>query len=130
MKNVARIKWLSSFDMEPLVSAILQNGMLIGAGLIAASVVIERMEPAGTGHVLQAFSIPTLILADLQRYGTPHFWSRLLLDTGIAVLMVTPFLQLCVSMLYFTFVDLNWKCALCTGIILVVLTIVLFSRLV
>ncbi len=132
MKSVARIKWLSSFDMEPLISAILQNGMLLSAGLVAASLVIDKVgrQRQVAEHVIQAVSIPVLISADLHRFWSPDFWSRLLMDSGVAVLLITPYVQLCVTTLYFTLVESRWTYALYAGITLAVLTAILFTTLI
>ena len=132
MKNAARAKWIAQFDMENLVSSILQNGMLISISLVMVTLVVPRVEdnPRGFGSVLQARSLPLLFWADLRQLGVPGAWPTLLLHLSVAVLLVTPYLRVMASMVYFAGVERNWRHALVTGFVLAVLTITLLTNLV
>jgi uncharacterized membrane protein len=53
---------------------------------------------------------------------------RVLINMGIAVLMLTPFVRVLASVFYFALVERNWKYTLFTGFVLCVLTYSLFLR--
>ena len=129
MRKAARAQWIANFDIEPLVSRTLQAGMLISMGLILAGLVAEWL---GQGSVkatyfLRADSIPLLVLADFRRLSEGGAWPRILMDLGIAVLMLTSYLRVGISMTYFSLVDRSWKQAVLTGIVLSILTVILLT---
>jgi len=51
-----------------------------------------------------------------------------LINLGIAVLILTPYVRILASVLYFAFVARNWKYTLFTASVLGVLTYSLFGR--
>ncbi|MGZ3606158.1 MAG: DUF1634 domain-containing protein, partial [Thermodesulfobacteriota bacterium] len=53
---------------------------------------------------------------------------RVMINMGIAVLMLTPFVRVLASVFYFAFAERNWKYTLFTGFVLGVLTYSLFLR--
>ena len=132
MRNVARAKWIANFDIEDLVSSILRNGMLISMGFIIASLVFRWIgnEEASFGPNLQAKSIPTMILSDLPKLGLPNFRPSLLLHLGVAVLLLTPYVRVFASMVYFTLIERSRKYVLFTSFVLLILTIILLTELV
>ena len=131
MKHPTRALWLARFDIEPLLSATLRNGMVISLSLIAASLAVLWFgkNPGDFGPPLHAQSIPALILADLSLTSSPAFWPMLLVHLGVAVLLLTPYARLVITLLYFMFVEPSWKRALFTGSVLVILTLILFTNL-
>lgn len=124
MRNVARLKWIASFDMENLVGAILQNGMLLSVGLVIAGLFLQWVttaeiylqEPLHGENVLQ------FVLQDLHRAVSPKSFSLFLVHLGIAALMLTPYLRLVVSFFYFAYVDRHWRYAFLTILTLTPLT--------
>ena len=131
MKNVDRVRWLSKFDIEPLLSSILRTGMFISVGLMAAGWGIARtVARTDPGYRIQAISIPRLIQADLHRFGSADFWFRLLIDLGFSILLITPYARLVVTWLYLAFVKHRWRYAVYTSVVLVLLGVVLFSDIV
>ena len=131
MKNVNRIRWLSRFDMEPLLGFVLMTGMFLGMGLILAGFMVNRIfEKATVEYQIRAASIPRLILADLGRTSSADFRSHLLADFGFSILLITPYARLFVTWLYMVFVKRRWKSAIYTSIALVLLGIILFSDVV
>ena len=76
MKRLYRATRLARFDIEPLLSAILRNGLLTSMGLIIAGLVAQWVEPGQTsfGPNLQAKSIPLLILNDIRRLDSLKLW--------------------------------------------------------
>ncbi len=128
MRDVARVKWLSKFDMEPLLSAILMRGMFISAGLIIAGLVVGGL----TGQVaveyrIRAVSIPRFLEADLHRFGSPDFWYCFLVDLGLAVLLTIPFLRLVMTWFYFVSIKRHWIYVICTAIVLLLLGLDMFT---
>ena len=53
---------------------------------------------------------------------------RLLVNLGIGVLLLTPYVRVLLSFIYFVFFDRNWKYSVFTGIVLTVLTYSLILR--
>ena len=132
MRNTARARWIAGFDIEPLMSAILRNGLLLSMGLIVAGLVVQSraMGRLDFGYMLQAGSVPEMLQNDLQRVSASDFRSRLLLDMGVSALMITSYLRVLASMVYFAFVDCNRTNLLFTAIVFIILTIVLLTTLV
>ena len=132
MRPVDRAQWLARFDMEHLVGAILQNGMLVSMALIAAGVIGRWLahDRIAWDPSLQAKSLPLLVWADLQRLDTPAAWPLLLVHLGIATLMLTPYLRVVASLIYFILVERSWKHAMFTGVVLALLTITLLTTFV
>lgn len=131
MRPVDRAQWLARFDMEPLVGAILRNGMTVSVGAILLGLGLQW-----TGHGsppapwLQARSLPALLWWDLQGLGTPGLWPTRLVHLGVAALLLTPYLWVVASFVYFVWVERSWKHAVFTGAVLIVLTITLLTTLV
>lgn len=132
MKNIVRLKWIAAFDMENLTGSLLRNGTLVSIGLILVSLGIGWNERAqGTLHLeLKAENIPALILTDLQKMNLPGFWSQFLLHLGVSTLLLTPYLRVLASLVYFAGVDRSWKQVIFTGTVLIILTILLLTTLV
>ncbi len=131
MKNVARVKWLSRLDMEPLLSAILGGGMLFSIGLLLSGLLLHRA--SGTAEVeygIHAISLPRLIQGDLRRFGSPDFLSHLMVDLGFAALLITPYARLAVTSLYLCLLKNRWKYVVYTGFTLFLLGVILFSDIV
>lgn len=131
MRSAAQARWIAGFDIEPLMSAILRNGILLSMGLVMGSLALQWAQTGQLdfGYMLQADSVPVMIQKDFQHIGTPNSWSRLLLDAGVAVLMLTTYVRIIVSLAYFAFIDRNRSNVLFTAIVLVILTIVLLTTL-
>ena len=131
MKDVQRVRWLSRFDMEPLLSWVLIGGMLTSVISIMAGLAVGTFIEGGeAGYRIVAISIPRLIQADVGRFGSPDFWSRFLIDLGFSILLITPYLRLTVTWLYLALVKNRWRYALYTSVVLVLLGLVLFSDIV
>ena len=128
MRNIARIRWLSRFDMEPLLSSVLAGGTLISVGLMVAGLVVAKAVNQGNAEYrIQAVGIPALLEGDLHRAGSPDFWHRLLVDLGFSVLLITPYARLTMTWLYLAFVKRRWRYAIYTSAVLFLLGMVVFS---
>ncbi len=129
MNTVGKVQWLARFDLEPLLSAILRNGLLLSIGLVSVSLCMQALGNApGDQHLLQAESLPLLIWADLHRAGTSGFWPRFLLDLGVVVLLLTQYVRVAISMVYFAYVERSKKHVLFSSVVLVILTVVLLTE--
>ena len=114
------------------MSAVLTNGTRLCLGLIIASGVLQWTSHGSKtfGDRLQARSVPSLIVADLQHVGAPDFWPRVLLDAALAVLLLTPYVRVLTSLLYSTVVERDRRHAWYSGIVLLILTILVLTNLV
>jgi len=134
MRKTARAEWLSRFDMENLLSSILRNGALISIGLISASVLLrwfEKDQGVSLGRSIQAVSVPALLSADFPRVASRGTYpSTLLMHLGLSMLLLTPYLRVVASTMYFAFVERNWKYVLFSSLVLILLTITLLTNLV
>ena len=126
MVRIRRAQWIASFDMEDLVSAILRDGMLVSMGLVISGLMLQRFCHGRIEEQLQGTNVLQLILADLHQIGLAARWPSILVHVGIAGFMVTPYVRVFASMLYFAKVQRSWKHALMTGLVLATLTYVLF----
>lgn len=118
------------FAMDSLVGYILMYGVGLSLLLICVALIWRLIN---TGHLwfdytLSGMNLFQLVVAELSQAMQAHLRPRLLLSLGIAVLMLTPFLRVLASVLYFLVVLKNWKYTLFTSIVLIVLTYSLFIR--
>ncbi len=117
-------------DMEVLVGYILLGGVLLSIGLVVAGLVWHW---AATGRLGLEYSIVGMnlfqfVAADIRRVTHGAVGPGLLVNLGIAALMLTPYTRVLASMLYFALVARNGKYAVFTGFVLTVLTYSLFLR--
>jgi len=68
------------------------------------------------------------LVKDIRQVADEDFRPRLLVNLGLAALMLTPYARVLASMLYFAFAEHNWKYTFFTGFVLSVLTYSLFLR--
>lgn len=118
------------FDMEGLVGYILLAGVLVSMALVATGVTWRWI---ATGHAAFDYSITGMnvfefVLTDIRQVADHAVRPRLLVNLGIAVLMLTPYARVLASMLYFVLVERNGKYAVFTGFVFSVLTYSLFLR--
>ncbi len=116
--------------MDVLVGYILQTGVLLSMALVGAGLAWTWLRTGGlvlvyriTGMNLFEFTVYEVRLA---LHGT--FGPRLLVNLGITTLMLTPFVRVAASVVYFVIVLKNWKYTLFTAFVLAVLTYSLFLR--
>lgn len=129
MTRAAWLRWIATFDMEDLTSTLLRNGTVVSMGLIAASLLMQALGPwpGDLGPNLKARSVPVLIVSDIHQLGTPGAGPRVLLHLGVAALLLTPYVRVLASLLYFAVVERSRRHALLTGLVLTILTIVLLT---
>ena len=117
-------------DMDALVGYILLDGVLLSMALVVTGLFWHWLK---TGHLVLDYQIAGMNL--FQLVGTEiresvfgQLRPRLLVNLGIAVLMLTPFLRVVASVVYFVAFLRNWKYSLFTTFVLSVLTYSLFLR--
>lgn len=119
----------SSAPMDTAVGFVLLGGVTLSAALLAAALVWQW---AATGSAELAFRFPAhTLVAFIASSGRglggvpgPQFLSGL----GLAVLMLTPYVRVLVSIAFFAFVERDWKYVIFTTFVASVLTYSLFLR--
>jgi uncharacterized membrane protein len=126
-KTKARFEILK-IDMDVVVGYVLLGGVVLSTVLITAGFAWHWMR---TGHLDMEYTISGMnlvefIITSIRQAIDVQFRPRLLVSLGIAALMLTPFLRVLVSMLFFAFVEHNWKYSIFTCFVFIVLTYSLF----
>jgi uncharacterized membrane protein len=117
-------------EMDALVGYILLGGVLLSMALIAAGLIWKYAE---TGELrldyqLAGMNLFQFVLSEIHFAVRGQVHPRLLVNIGIVVLMLTPFLRVLASMVYFSAVLKNWKYTVFTLFVLLVLTRSLFLQ--
>jgi hypothetical protein len=68
------------------------------------------------------------LVGDLRLAASGQLSARLLVSLGVAVLLFTPYLRVLASVVFFAAVERNWKYAVFTSFVLIVLTYSLLMR--
>jgi uncharacterized membrane protein len=118
------------FDMEMLVGYILLAGVLGSMLLIAAGILWHWLATRQLGfqYTITGMNLYQFVVTDLRQAVRGDFRPRLVANFGIIILMMTPYLRVFASMVYFAAVERNWKYALFTAFVFSVLTYSLFIR--
>ena len=116
--------------MDSLVSYILLSGVLLSIVLIVIGVIWHFVE---TGHVGLSYSITGMnlfqfVISEFHLITQFNLRPRLIVNLGIATLMLTPYVRVAASMLFFAFAEKNYKYTAFTTIVFAVLTYSLFLR--
>ena len=111
-------------DVELIIGSTLSTGVLLSLTLIVVGLAWHwalwgnlRFE-----YTLPATSVAGLVVSDVRQLSTAAARPRLLLNLGIAVLMLTPYVRVLASMLFFVAVERNAKYAIFTALVLAMLT--------
>jgi uncharacterized membrane protein len=120
----------ASDRMDTIVGTLLLGGVLTSLALIIAGLTWHWL---ATGHsaveeTLAGHDVVELLGADLRALGQGAVRPRLLISLGIVALLLTPYLRVLASMLFFAFVEQNWKYTAFTAFVLIVLTYSLVLR--
>lgn len=116
--------------MASLVGYILLGGVLTSAALMSTGLVWQW---ATRGRVqgeppLAGTDLAQIFATFFQQLGSHTLQPRPLVYLGLAVLMLTPYLRVAASALYFAVVERNVKYTVFTGFVLALLTYSLFIR--
>lgn len=118
------------FDMDALVGYILLIGVLISLVLVIAAVIWRWLNThtLSFDYKITGMNLFELVLHETRLAVQGAFRPRLLMSLGIAMLMLTPYIRVLASMVYFMAWLKNWKYSVFTAIVLLTLTYSLFLR--
>lgn len=117
-------------DMDELVGVILAGGVGLSAAFVTAGI-IWRWAHTGSPDLHYEIAGANLFqfwLEDVRQVTAGEFRPRLLVNLGLALLLITPYLRVVASTFYFALIERNLKYTLFTGFVLAVLTYSLFLR--
>lgn len=117
-------------EMDVLVGYILLGGVLLSMTLIAAGLIWKYVQTGGLrfDYELAGMNLFQFVVSEVHLAVLREVRPRLLINMGIAVLMLTPFFRVLASAVYFLVVLKNWKYTVFTLFVLLVLTGSLFLR--
>jgi len=117
-------------DVDLVIGYVLLGGVLTSMALLATGVAWHdvRTGELGLDYRLGDTTLFGFVVLDEQQLVAGEFRPRLLVNLGIAVLMLTPYARVLASMVYFGTVERNWKYTAITALVLAVLTFSLFLR--
>ncbi len=115
-------------SMERLVGAILWGGVAVSVFCIAAALLwqLASTSAARFDHAFPHTTFARFAAGELTLVVREGFTPGRLLNLGILVLLLTPYLRVVLSMVYFVFLERNVKYSLITGFVGAVLTCSLF----
>lgn len=116
--------------MDLLVGYLLLCGVLLSMALIVGGMIWRfiRIGQLSLSQRIAGMNLFEFVAGEVRIVLADHLRPRTLIACGIAVLMLTPYMRVLASMLYFMFALKNWKYSLFTAIVLGVLTFSLFIR--
>jgi uncharacterized membrane protein len=129
-RAAADARTMRQLGMDTLVGWILLDGVLLSLGLLVIGM-CWRWERTGTlslDYQLTGMNLSEFVLTEVRMATHGELRPRLLINLGIAVLMLTPYLRVMVSVAYFLVASKNWKYASFTAVVLAILTYSLFLR--
>ncbi len=130
MAQMSRHQSARPRDMEVLVGYILLGGVLASVTLLAAGLIWRCLAKGRVtfDYSLSGMNVFEFVVSDLRQAASGAVRPRLLVNLGIAALMLTPYLRVVASMVYFAVVERNRKYTLFTAFVFSVLTYSLFLR--
>jgi uncharacterized membrane protein len=116
--------------MDQLIGYVLLIGVSLSAALVVAGLIWRWAVTGrlGMDYTISGMNLYEFVVAEFRQVFSGQWRPRLLVSLGIATLMLTPYVRVLASMVFFAFVQRNWKYALFTGFVLAVLTYSLFLR--
>jgi len=116
--------------MDILVGYILQIGVILCAIFLVAGLLWSWLVTGSPGlhYSLTGSNLFQFWLSDIRQLRAGHLQPELLVNIGIALLMMTPYVRVLVSTIYFAFAERNLKYTFFTGFVFAVLTYSLFLR--
>lgn len=116
--------------MDVLVGYVLAGGVITSMVLVATGLIWHWAATGtlGLDYAMGGMNFFRFVLSDVAIVIRTGFGPRRMINLGIAVLMLTPFIRVASSMAFFAVVERNWKYAVFTGLVLAILTYSLFLR--
>ena len=117
-------------EIEVWIGYVLLGGVVASAALIIAGLLWGWLQTGrlGADYTIAKMNLFEFVVADIRQLASGNLRPRLLVSLGIAALLLTPYLRVLVSLLFFSMVEHNWKYSVFTGLVLGVLTYSLFLR--
>jgi uncharacterized membrane protein len=119
----------SRWDLHTLVGSILMAGVILATGLLIAGLVWQWMSSGTFGSFpsILATNLLGYVIYTLQNATVEGMGPATLVNAGIAILLLTPFVRVFASVLFFGFREENRVYTAITGFVFVVLGIVLLG---
>ncbi|HXT85725.1 MAG TPA: DUF1634 domain-containing protein [Verrucomicrobiae bacterium] len=116
--------------MDLFVGYLLLSGVLLSMALIVGGMIWRfiRIGQISLSQQIAGMNLFEFVVSEGRIVIADQLRPRTLIACGIAVLMLTPYMRVLASVLYFAFRLKNWKYSLFTAIVLGVLTFSLFIR--
>jgi uncharacterized membrane protein len=116
--------------METMVGYLLLGGVVLSIALTVSGLTWSWRSTGALGldYRLADMNLFQFLAQDLRQLGAGVWGPRLLVNLGIAALLLTPYFRVLASMVFFALVERNWKYTLFTGFVFAVLTYSLFLR--
>ena len=118
-------------DMDTIIGLTLQVGVTLSLALIGTGLVWHRLKWGmwqwPLAYELPATTVFGFLVTDVEQATGEPARPRMLVNLGIAALLLTPYVRVLMSMLYFAFVERNRKYAVFTAFVLAMLTYGLFT---
>jgi len=117
-------------DIEVFVSYILLGGVLLSIGLVGSGLIWHWTATGtlGLNYSIGRMNLFRFMITEVHQVSQGVVGPRLLVSLGLAALMLTPYVRVLVSMLYFAIVERNRKYTIFTGFVFAVLTYSLLLR--
>lgn len=110
--------------IERLIGGVLLGGVLLSAALILAGLgwhyYLHR--DLTFKYLVSASTVFQFFTHDMTAFVSNPPRPRDLLNLGIAVLLLTPYVRVAISLLYFLLAERSWRFTLITGFVISVLT--------
>lgn len=118
------------FGMEALIGYILLTGVLLSIALIIAGLIWHWLLTGSLviRYVIKGDNLSGFLVRIADQLAAGSVGPYLILDIGICVLLLTPFVRVFASVVYFALAEHNWKYAGFTCAVLVILTYSLFFK--
>jgi uncharacterized membrane protein len=116
--------------MDAIIGYILLAGVLLSAAFLIGGI-FWRWKMTGNPDIHETLSGTNLfqfLTTNLRRAAAGDWNSGLFINLGIALLLVTPYIRVAASTVYFAAVERNIKYVVITGFVWMVLTYTLFFR--
>jgi len=110
--------------IERMIGGVLLGGVLLSSLLILAGLAwhYSLNQDLSFKYLINAPTVFQFFTHDLTAFVGSPARPRDLLNLGIAVLLLTPYVRVAISLFYFLFVERSWRFTLITGFVISVLT--------
>lgn len=116
-------------DAEAVVGYTLMTGVLLSLALVTAGLVWHAVVHGSLqfDYTLPGTNVADFLRTDVEQTTSAAARPRLLVNWGIAVLLLTPYVRVLASMAYFALIERDWKYTAFTAFVLGTLTYSLFG---